>query len=90
MSSREDYKASVPLDIETGLVIYRGVEYTYKELMDLWESEEYDYQDELDALRDRSLDNQNLWGSKKDHFQDTWWKRKKPDKRTKGYPRDLI
>ena len=89
MSSREPYKQPAPLDINTGLCIYKGVTYTYQELLDFWEAEEQAYQDELEAQRDVSLDNQVLWGSKKDHFKDNWWGRKRPLKKRTGYPRDL-
>jgi hypothetical protein len=86
MASEDD---TVPLDLTTGEVTYKGAVYTFQELIDIWEQESYDKQDAAEELRDFRRDDQNLWGNKSNHFIDDWYYRKKPQKRRKGYPKDL-
>jgi hypothetical protein len=81
--------SSDPLDLETGEVTYNGVVYTLGELLDIFQDEAYTEQDRVEELRDFTRDDQNLWGSKRDHFADDWFYRKSPQKRRRGYPRDL-
>lgn len=89
MSYKETNPDPIPLDMTTGLVVYKGQEYTYEELMDIFEEEANEHSDELAELRDVYYDRQNLWGNKRNRFKDNWFKRQKPLKRRKGYPRDL-
>ncbi len=84
----DELELSAPLDLETGLCVYKGVTYTLKELTDLWELEEHALQDEAALLRDYTRDDLNMWGSKANHFVDDRYYRKKPLRRQKGYPRD--
>lgn len=85
---------SAPLDLATGIVTYRGTTYTFGELIDLWEEDQVNEMDRLEALRDVTRDDQNLWGSKDGgragtQFKDDWFHKKKGFRRRKGYPRDV-
>lgn len=77
------------LDLQTGEVTYKGIVYTFQDLIDEWEAEDDDAQDAAANLRDVSSDIQNLWGTKKDKFKDNWKNRIRPLRRRKGYPREL-
>lgn len=77
------------LDINTGIVTYKGVTYTLKELLDEWDAENDEEQDAAALLRDPASDIQNLWGNKRNKFKDNWKNRYRPLRRRKGYPRDV-
>ena len=91
----DEWKAeSVPLDLATGLVVYKGQTYTYQELIDLWEEEQDAEMDRIAELRDFTADNQNLWGNKDGgrngtQYRDDWFHKRKGYKRRRGYPRDV-
>ena len=84
----EDGIDSVECDTESGLVIYKGQTMTLRDLLTEWESEDSDYADRLNELRDTRSDRQNLWGTKKNRFRDNWRGKFKPLRRGKGYPSD--
>ncbi len=95
MADEFTFNNSAPMDLATGMCTYKGQQYTYQELMDLWEEERFAIQDQLAELRDFNRDgDQNLWGRKQGgrsgaQYYDDWMGRKKPYRRRKGYPSEL-
>jgi hypothetical protein len=84
-----DITQSIPLDLTTGLVTYKGIVMTYQELLQEFESEDWDHAARTHDLIDPSRDDLNVPGDKANHFRDTWWDLFKPiRKKRRMYPRD--